>query len=365
MKLALPLMLGISAISLSAHAQDASSDPTPTPGPVAPAVQPSAAFPSAGSESTATSATVAPRDNSAGAIVPRAPSTGVACVVDNFGLDPASAHTAGRMVCDEIRGQGVALLAEGVPGSETYRVSFERLGSKLIARVSYEAPTGSVVRSQRLVLDGPEEMTQAGPRLAQSVVHNRPVQEDQRVDNLVGEETRQYKKKPGEFMWGIGLGGTSVPTAGVYGTGSLEAIGYYETPRFAFGFIGHITVGDFNQEKSATYGGVTLGARYFFGDTDVSPFLGGGLGYSGMDVEDNGATDGFYGDGNGLEAFAEGGVELFRLHESRLVASVRVHAPFYMVHDNYYRYYDAVAGTEPQARSEYHLPVRLGLAYLW
>ncbi len=287
------------------------------------------------------------------------PGTGVACIVDNFGIDPASARTAGRMLCDEIRSLGVVLNADGVPGSESYRVSFERLGSQLIARLSYEAPTGNVVRSRRLVLKGPEEITVAAPRLAAAVVRDQELDDSQKVDNLVGQETRKYEKKSGEFLWGVGLAAISGPTAGAFANPGLEVLAYYETPRVAFGFSGRMSVGD-GSGPDFNYAGLGLGARYFLSETNTSAFVGGGLSVSYIEVSDDSDSRR---EGSGLGGFGEVGAEFLRLHGSRLILSARVEAPFYAVKDEWA--YDSAGNPVESNDSEYHLPISVALAYAW
>lgn len=341
-------VLALSLLTAAAHAQP--SEALPPPSETESEANSTAAPPPA---PTAKVAAPAAEPSQPGAAPAQA---GVACVTDNFGLDPDSARTAGQIVCDEIRACGVALLPQGVPGAETYRVSFERLGDQLIARLSYEAPTGSVVRSRRLVLGGPAEIVVAGPRLANAVVLDRPLEEGQRVDNLVSEETRRYQKKSGEFLWGVGLGGVALPFAGVVPKGALEAHGYYETPRLAFGFTGRVAVGDNSRDdKSFSYAGLGLGARYFFSETNTSPFVGGGFALSYVDFDDGD----FSGSGGGLGAYAEVGAEFLRLHESRLVVSLRVEAPFYSVQEQFT--YDL----NDSDRTQYHVPAILSLAYMW
>src|SRR5262245_42216297 len=78
---------------------------------------------------------------------------GASCIVVNDGLDAASARTGGRIICEELRQNGVIVAPEGSSTADAYRVRFERLGEHVIVSVSYEAPPGRVTRSRRLVMN--------------------------------------------------------------------------------------------------------------------------------------------------------------------------------------------------------------------
>lgn len=285
---------------------------------------------------------------------PSAPegSNAAACLVFNNGYDAASAATAGQLVCDEIRNQGVVLVAAGAPASRTYRVHLDRLGASTVLRVTYEEPVGTVKRARRVVLRGIEEATVAAPRVARAIVRDEGIEESQRVDNLVGEETRKYEKKPGEFLWGLGILGASLPANGLFMEPGIEFSGFYEAPRYAIGFSLRTAVATQGDGMSHMSGSV--GARHFFSDGDVSPFVGGGVAIEHLRLRDSE----FAREGTGLGAYAEGGVEIMRLHSSRMVFGLRVDAPFFQVKREY-----ATSGQSDEAK--WLLPVTLSATYAW
>lgn len=215
-KLPLISLAFVVAVSGTAVAQETDDEPAPAP-------EPEPQQPSESAAKAAPAATTVKSDGSA-------------CLATNNGLDQASAYTGWQIVCDEIRNQGVSLAPPGATTASAYRVTFDRLGNQLVLRVSYEAPVGHATRTRRMVLAGPEELPVAAPRMAAAVVHDSPVKDSERMDNLVGEETRQYKKKHGEFLWGLGLLGVSAPAASVVASAGVEFMGYYETPSYGFGF---------------------------------------------------------------------------------------------------------------------------------
>jgi hypothetical protein len=291
---------------------------------------------------------------------PKPASEGSTCVTTNNGLDQASAYTGWQLVCDEIRNQGVTLAPPGANTASAYHVTFDRLGARLVVRVAYEAPVGHAVRTRKVVLDGPEELTVAAPRIARAVVKDLPLEESERVDNLVGEETRVYRKKSGEFLWGLGVLGTMVPTASAAVSPGLEFMGYYETPTYGVGFSLRTTFG--NDDNGVDQQSIAVGGRYFFGEGDVSPFIGAGVGASWLSIDE--AKSEYHAEGSGFGAFGEVGVELLRLHSSRMIIGLRMDAPFYEVERGYYWDYDTGSATTGPEKS-YELPLTLSASYAW
>lgn len=291
-------------------------------------------------------------------------SEGSTCVTTNNGLDQASAYTGWQLICDEIRNQGVTLAAPGANTSSAYHVTFDRLGARLVVRVAYESPVGHPVRTRRVVLDGPEELTVAAPRIARAVVKDLPLQESERVDNLVGEETRVYRKKSGEFMWGFGVLGTMAPTHSTAVSPGAEFMGYYETPSFGVGFSLRTTFG--SDDKGINQQSIGVGGRYFLSEADVSPYVGAGIAATWLSIDDDGESE-YHAEGSGFGAFAELGVELLRLHGSRLILGLRADAPFYEVKKGYG--YDYAYGTDTSTgggpAKSYQLPLTLSATYAW
>lgn len=291
---------------------------------------------------------------------PPAAATGTTCLTFNNGLDAASAATGGQIVCDEIRAQGVALVAAGTPSASAYRVHFDRLGAQLVVRVTYEAPLGTVKRSRRITVNGVEQVPVVAPRIARAIVQDESLESTQRVDNLVGEETRKYEKKSGEFLWGLGIVGTSAPTENRWMSPGVEFMGYYETPEYGYGFSLRTAIGAGDKALRAASAGV--GGRYFLSSGDTSAFVGGGLevGYLDLEVGDSDSGEPSLW-GSGISAFGELGVETMRLHSSRMIVGVRVEAPFYSVKQRSYDYGAAPASEE----SRWVLPVSVSATYAW
>jgi hypothetical protein len=124
-------------------------------------------------------------------------------------------------------------------------------------------------------------------------------------------EAKPFAKKPGERYWFIGL---PVPLfAANQGTPLGFSLGYgYEAENFRV----NASVGGFGRTDTGIGYGV-LEAFWIPLQGEVSPYLGGGLGYMG--------AGGHGGMGGALEA----GIEAFRLHGVRALAGLQVMVPFF------------------------------------
>jgi hypothetical protein len=148
----------------------------------------------------------------------------------------------------------------------------------------------------------------------QAVVDRRSVESTAEMRTVTSSESKAFAKKPGERVWFIGL-----PVA-LYNAGQTG-----QGPPFGFS-LGYGYEGE-NFRISATGGGYSRGSDgvgYLALDAawiplagEISPYIGGGLGYMGA------------GGHGGMGAIAEAGVEAFRLHGVRALAGVQVALPFF------------------------------------
>ncbi len=289
------------------------------------------------------------------------------------GFHPGDAHTAVWLVCEEVRrqhGRPAALSPNDPPAA--YRVGLLRLGQAVVLTVHVESPLGTVRDSRQLQLASPEEVVVAAPRVVEALFQGVQVTSTQRVSNLVGEETREYNKKPGEFLYGGGLVGTYVAGSSVGVQPGLDLRAGYETDRLGIG-LGFRTSGgsDYGDDGSASHVAFNVGGRYFLSDADTGMFVGGGLAWSGLEVrQEYNQIDHSGGsfEGSGIGAYGEVGVELLRLHSSRLTFDLRFETPFYRLEQNGYYYdYDAPADSyvEPVRLDDwtYAVPITTGVSY--
>lgn len=281
-------------------------------------------------------------------------------LAEHPGIDDADARTAAQLVCS-------AIARAGASPSERFRVSLGKLGSVVILTVAEEgSAVGSTVDSREMRLQGIEEVDVAAPRIADAIVHGVPLVETQKVDNLVGGETRQPKSLPGKVHFGLGLLGMTPPLSEGFNVApGLILDTHYETgnQRLELGGSFRFAVGSSSQQAYADSVMFSIGGRYFTADTDFSPYVGGGLSWEYLSLT---APD-FTGDGSGLGAYVDAGFEILRTHHTHLAIGARLDLPFFALNNNGENlnngttYVNGVATTTstPQSSNYYYAPLSL------
>ncbi len=284
---------------------------------------------------------------------PPAPTAGATprCVLGaHAGIPDADASTAAQVVCDEI-------FKLGPTGASHYRIGLGKLGNVLILSVTVESAPGTIQDHKQLQLSGIEEVPVAAPRIAESVVHGTPLAQTQKVDNIVGDEARKPRKKNGSTHFAIGLIGVMPPlsAAGAPAPG-IDLEFSYESAPFAIG--AGLRAASGQDDAKVKYIALTVGGRYFLGDTDIAPFIGGGLAWLSLSAHTDGATH----DGSGLGAYTEIGVQALRTHRTHLTLAVRADLPFYSLKASNSSYNYATASyTSSASPSLYYVPLTLSL----
>jgi hypothetical protein len=292
---------------------------------------------------------------------PPAPAPSSTCRLgDHEGFDEADARTAARLVCSEIA-------HAGAPAGTHYRVALGKLGSTTILSVAREGETpGSTADSREMRLQNIEEVMVAAPRIAESIVKGLSLTETEKVDNLVGGETRQPKSKPGKTHFALGLVGVLPPLdQGLTPAAGLDLDVHYETGSQQFEVGGSMRFGGGNggSNSPAICNGFfifSLGGRWYTADTDVSPYLGGGLSWSYLNLSLPG--QGNY-DSTGLGTYVDAGVQILRTHHAHLAFGARLDLPFFSVRSQgyYYSGYSSpgVSQPPPPPSSIYYAPLSL------
>lgn len=262
--------------------------------------------------------------------------------------------TVAGLVCEALSQAGASVDNRPVPPSAAagaqaaYRVELRPLGQNVILVVTLEAPLGAAQESRSLRLSRLEEVPVAAPRIAEALVSGKPVSQTAKVDTLVGEDSRPLVKKHGELKAGIGVLGFGIPSSDVLGGYGVLGQLFYEERDYAVGAQVRFG-GSSSSSGDATLDDITLGARYFFSDADITPVLGAGVGILWLDFRGDkipssaaglGTTYGtpYYSrkhfDGAGLAAHVEAGVEFMRMHDVRFDVLLRLDAPLYQLHDS-------------------------------
>lgn len=252
-------------------------------------------------------------------------------IADNAGIDDVDAQSAAMLIAAEFRKLGIAVndpVFETTTSGNIYRVTFRRLGEKVLVHLSQVNSLGTVVVEKQLWIANIEEMIAAAPRLVDALVHNKPIASTADVETVTEQEARELRKMDGESLWNMGIFGAFIP-----GTDAAAEPGYefgwsYEMPKYA---VGTEFRGSFGDDFS--FGSWSIGGRYFFNKQNISPYIGGGLSIFGGSYNDWYYHDDYYdydsGDDNGLGAYFVSGISMLRLTKSRLKVELRVDRPFF------------------------------------
>ena len=207
------------------------------------------------------------------------------------------------------RGGGTRLFALRVNGQLGRKIpfTFEEVSPDKLSTVFAASMTAASLDESDVIL----------PRLVDAVIDRRSPESTARIDSVTEKESQPFAKKPGERFFTIGL---PIALYAGRGDGKLAgfSIGYmYEADVFRVGVEGELAA-----NKALAAGGLFLDSAWVPLTGEVSPYLGGGLGYMGAD------------DSSGLGGKLEAGVEAFRLHGLRLMAGVDVLFPFFATHQD-------------------------------
>jgi hypothetical protein len=272
------------------------------------------------------------------------------------------AATAADLVCRQV----ARATRGGADAPGAYTVALQPLGRAVVLSLRVARADGTL-DERTIRLSGIEEVPVVAPRLADALVQGRPLAETQQVDNLVGEEVRPPPRKPTETRWSLGVIGVSLPSTGAFMMPGLQLGVGYETPQFGalVDFRG-ATRGD-SSGKGGSFASLSVGGRYFTSKDGVSPFIGGGFGWTGIWASDGNGSS-FDGSTSGLFPWVEVGVQVFRLHQGRLTLSVRADVPWASVKSDRTTYGAPTASgvyLPPVTTSEqrYELPVTMGATY--
>jgi hypothetical protein len=279
-------------------------------------------------------------------------------LAEHAGFEEADARTAALLVCASIAHAGAS------PGAR-YRVSLGKLGSIIILSVAEEGTTiGSTVDSREMRLQGIEEVDVAAPRIAAAIVHGIPLVETERVDNLVGGDTRVPKARPGTVHFALGLVGMAPPLdQGMSPAPGLMLDLHYETPNQRFELGGSFRGGAgqaSNESPSVGFAIFSVGGRYYTSDTDFSPYVGGGLSWGYLNLTLPGQNN-LSGSNSGLGAYADAGVEILRTHHTHLSVGARLDVPFFALNTGGGETYNPSTGgyATPTQSTYFYAPLSL------
>ena len=250
--------------------------------------------------------------------VTQADTPAICLIGDHPGIPDSDAQTAALLVCDELRKQGISVTGpsyEAPVSGYVYRVVLRRLGEKIVMRLSYENPIGSIIIERQIVLTNIVEMIPAAPRLVAALIHDKSINDTLDMETVTEQEA----------IWGIGIFSTFIPDTDIAAEPGYEFGLSRETPSYAVGYEFRLSLSDEDEEYRNSFLFITssIGRRYFFNKRNISPYAGGGLAFVIADYWDRDS----YSDseGNfGLGVYGVVGVEALRLTKYRLKLELRI-----------------------------------------
>ena len=270
----------------------------------------------------------------------------VLVLADDGALDAPAVHAIRNVAASELRKRGVsvsedrrseglrpidAALSALVADLGARRVFALRIGGRLGQKIPLSleelTPAMAPVYASSLTAVGLDECDVVTARLVQSVVDRRTVESTAELRTVTASESKPFAKKPGERFWFIGL---PVPLFSAnQGTPVGFSLGYgYEAENFRV----NASVGGFGRGGTSVGFGL-LEAFWIPLQGELSPYLGGGVGYMGA------------GNRGGMGGSVEVGLEAFRLHGVRAQAGLQAMVPFFDTSRTEYTYgYDPATG---------------------
>jgi hypothetical protein len=260
-------------------------------------------------------------------------------LADDGALDAPAVRAIRSLAAGELRKRGISLSedrrSEGLKPIDSSlstlagelgarRVFALRIGGQLGQKIplSLDELTPSSlapVYSATMTAHNLDECDVVTARLVQAVIDRRSPENTAELKTVTAAESKPFAKKPGERFWFIGLpialynGGTGTSPFGL-------SVGYgYEAENFRI----NASAGGFSRGNDGA-GYLVLEAFWIPLQGELSPYIGGGLGYMGA----------YRG---GMGGSVEGGIEAFRLHGVRGLAGVQFLIPFF---DNSHDVYD-------------------------
>lgn len=255
-------------------------------------------------------------------------------VSDGGGLDAQTTRTLRSLTISELRRLGHSVSEdpawEGIhpPGEETQALikRFDgrifalrvvgHLGAKLPLSLEELKADGTVIASTSLTAGSIEECDIVIPRLVESLLGRKAVEDTARMATVTTEEARPFQKRPGEGHFVIGLLNPLFSGSSDGGKSGLS-LGYlYEAEHFLVGVEGlYVSSGNSNIGSMVFLQGAWLPLSGEF-----SPYLGGGIGYLGGNDQGNSFD-------NGMGYKLTAGLEMFRLHHLRVQVGVDLYFP--------------------------------------
>lgn len=269
--------------------------------------------------------------------------TGVLLIGDHTGIEEVDVNSVAQFIAVELRRLNISVndpVIEAPATGNVYQLSFNKLGEKILVRLTHEMPIGNIIEERQLWISNIAEMIEAAPRLVDALINKKPISSTVDIENVVGGDSPIIRRISGESFWSIGLFGTFVPGTDLIGEFGVEAGLSYERPTYGIETEFRFTGGKEPGGDIFYYTSWSIGGRYFFNKQNISPYLGGGLGLSIVNYQTKITKRDdewwYYDDYNsesdtGLGGYVVGGIEMLRLYRNRLNLEVRIDRTFFQL----------------------------------
>jgi TolB-like protein len=263
------------------------------------------------------------------------------------GVDSITARVASGLLLSELRAQGIAVVdrrdvaptespqeAARLAGSDIEMAvygSLSQLGNRILVEVNVvNVATGEVVHNDRLSSESAEDLETVIRRLAVGIITGKKASATATVETVTAAEDKTPRRRATFSSAGLRAGymwPTDNSWAGVTKMWAVDFVYGYETAKWQLevvpflGFRG----GSTNNNSAFDWAIFDFNFHYFLTQTDISPYLGGGLGFHSVYAHE--AAQGSYGAkedrGTGFALNAGGGIMFFRTYNFRLTADLR------------------------------------------
>jgi hypothetical protein len=234
---------------------------------------------------------------------------------------------------------GYQAAAQKLGASEYLFITAVRLKQRVVVTATLYSADGKQLHSAKMTADSLDDIEPASERIALALVGKTSTKQTRTIDNVTQSEERKPNRTWVEKVMGIkagltyplGYGNDITPMMSFGFDGRLESRTYFI--EFGAGFTVPASSAD---ERDLAYGGVysDLGFSYYLTDSNVSPYIGGGV----LPRLMSSSVTNF-------AVYGQGGLMFFRESSTRLYMDLRVAQNVLPVRFNDYDY-DAVTGTD-------------------
>lgn len=267
------------------------------------------------------------------------------------GVDSITVRVASGLLISELRSQGVTVvdkrdLAPTESPQDAARLltdsgaefgiygSLLQLGNKIIVEVSsVKVATAELAFTDRLTAESAEDLDVVIRRLATGIITGKKASATATVETVTAAEDKTPRRRATFSSAGLRAGymwPTDNSWAGVTKMVAVDFVYGYETAKWQLevvpflGFRG----GSTNDNTAFDWAIFDFSFHYFLTQTDISPYLGGGLGFHSVAAEEwvpseYGYHDKINDSGTGFALNAGGGFVFFRTYDFHLTADLR------------------------------------------